>query len=183
MAPTPLILALGSNLGDRQAHLTRAVGELARLMSDLCISPVYENPPLGIPSKRPFLNLCLAARCGLSPWDLLEACRKLELEADRRPLPSGDRPLDIDLIFFDALVLTSAKLTLPHPRWSERSFVVQPILDLATRHQWVRVWLERQWGLSLYHLRGLASRLEKTHPLTKVDLTLESLIEEEDRPG
>lgn len=169
MAPTPLILALGSNLGDRRAHLSQAVGELAPLMSDLCISPVYENPPLGIPSRRPFLNLCLAARCELPPGELLKTCRELELSLGRRELPSGDRPLDIDLIFYDALVLTSAKLTLPHPRWRERSFVVQPIYDLAKANQWVRVWLERQWGLNLSHLSGLAKRLRRVHPLTEVD--------------
>jgi len=130
-------LSLGSNLGDRTAHLRRAVDQL-RAGSDpavTAVSRVYETEPVGGPDDQgAFLNLVveLAVDADADPYRLLEQCHRLEAAAGRvRTVRWGPRTLDADVVWIDGVVLDDADLTVPHPRWRERRFVLAPLAELA----------------------------------------------------
>jgi 2-amino-4-hydroxy-6-hydroxymethyldihydropteridine diphosphokinase len=130
-------LSLGSNLGDRTTHLRRAVDQL-RAGNDpvvTAVSPVYETEPVGGPDDQgAFLNLVveLAVTGPVDPYRLLEQCHRLEAAAGRvRAVRWGPRTLDADVIWIDGVALDDPELTVPHPRWRERRFVLAPLADLA----------------------------------------------------
>jgi 2-amino-4-hydroxy-6-hydroxymethyldihydropteridine diphosphokinase len=130
-------LSLGSNLGDRWAHLRRAVDQL-RAGNDpavTAVSPVFETDPVGGPDDQgPFLNLVveLAVPPLADPYRLLEQCHRLEAAAGRvRTVHWGPRTLDADVIWIDGVALDDPELTVPHPRWRERRFVLAPLAELA----------------------------------------------------
>ena len=130
-------LSLGSNLGDRAAHLRRAVDQL-RAGSDptvTAVSRVYETEPVGGPDDQgAFLNLVveLAVPPGVAPYHLLEQCHRQEAAAGRvRSVRWGPRTLDADVIWIDGVALDDPDLTVPHPRWRERRFVLAPLAELA----------------------------------------------------
>ncbi len=137
-APTVrAFLSLGSNLGDRAAHLRRAVDQL-RAGSDpavTAVSRVYETDPVGGPEDQgAFLNLVveLAVPPSINPYRLLEQCHRLEAAAGRvRTVHWGPRTLDADVVWVDGVVLDDPDLTVPHPRWRERRFVLAPLAELA----------------------------------------------------
>lgn len=130
-------LGLGSNLGDRWAHLRRAVDQLraGSRAPVTAVSRVYETEPLGGPEGQgPYLNLVveLAVAPGADPYRLLEECRRLEAAAGRvRAARWGPRTLDADVLWIDGVALDEPDLTVPHPRWRERRFVLAPLHELA----------------------------------------------------
>ena len=130
-------LGLGSNLGDRWAHLRRAVDQLraGSRAPVTAVSGVYETAPVGGPAGQgPYLNLVveLALTPGADPLRLLEECRRLEAAAGRvRAARWGPRTLDVDVLWIDGVALDSPELTVPHPRWRQRRFVVAPLAELA----------------------------------------------------
>lgn len=127
-------LALGSNLGDRRAHLAAAVHGLASLPAStlLATSPVYETAPVGPPGQGPYYNLAVALHTTLPPLALLDLALALELARGRQRRERwGPRTLDIDLLLYDDLVLTLPQLTLPHPRLHQRPFVLAPLAQIA----------------------------------------------------
>jgi 2-amino-4-hydroxy-6-hydroxymethyldihydropteridine diphosphokinase len=94
-------------------------------------SPVYLSPPQGFVSQNWFLNLVAEIKTSLSPWALLFYLWRIEFSCGRKRKGGlSDRTLDLDLIFYDHLVVESPVLRLPHPRFSERDFVLKPLLDL-----------------------------------------------------
>lgn len=127
-------VALGSNLGDREAHLRsarRALGAAPETAVEAA-SRVFETAPLG-PSQPRYLNAVLALRTRLAPRELLERCLAAERAAgrERGGAPLGPRTLDCDLLLHGDRVLREEGLELPHPRLHERLFVVAPLADLA----------------------------------------------------
>jgi 2-amino-4-hydroxy-6-hydroxymethyldihydropteridine diphosphokinase len=130
-------LGLGSNLGDRWAHLRTAVDRLRAggPVAVTAVSQVYETDPVGGPEDQgAFLNLVveLAVPIGLDPYGLLEECHRLEAAAGRvRTVRWGPRTLDADVLWIDGVVLDDPDLTVPHPRWRERRFVLAPLAELA----------------------------------------------------
>jgi len=132
-----VFLSLGSNLGDRRAHLRRAVDQLRAGSSPsvTAVSPVYETEPVGGPGDQgAFLNLVveLAVPEAVDPYRVLEQCHRLEAAAGRvRTVRWGPRTLDADVIWIDGITLDDPDLTLPHPRWRERRFVLAPLADVA----------------------------------------------------
>jgi 2-amino-4-hydroxy-6-hydroxymethyldihydropteridine diphosphokinase len=130
-------LGLGSNLGDRWAHLRRAVDQLraGSRAPVTAVSRVYETEPMGGPDEQgPYLNLVveLAVAPGADPYGLLEECRRLEAAAGRvRVARWGPRTLDADLLWIDGVVMDDPELTVPHPRWRQRRFVLAPLAELA----------------------------------------------------
>jgi 2-amino-4-hydroxy-6-hydroxymethyldihydropteridine diphosphokinase len=130
-------LGLGSNLGDRWAHLRRAVDQLraGSRAPVTAVSRVYETSPVGgPPGQGPYLNVVveLVLAPGTDPYRLLEECRRLEAAAGRvRAARWGPRTLDADVLWVDGLALDSPELTVPHPRWRERRFVLAPLAELA----------------------------------------------------
>ena len=130
-------LGLGSNLGDRWAHLRRAVDQLraGSAPTVTAVSQVYETEPIGGPDDQgAFLNLVveLAVPPAVDPYRLLEQCHRLEAAAGRvRTVHWGPRTLDVDVLWIDGVTLDDPDLTVPHPRWRERRFVLAPLAELA----------------------------------------------------
>jgi 2-amino-4-hydroxy-6-hydroxymethyldihydropteridine diphosphokinase len=127
-------LGLGSNVGDRRAHLERAIGELAlRGVRVLASSGVYETEPVGLViDQRDFLNACVRVRSGLDPEELLDACKAVERAVGRAPsgIRHGPRVLDVDVLMLGEFEHSSPRLTLPHPELLTRRFVLVPLLEL-----------------------------------------------------
>jgi 2-amino-4-hydroxy-6-hydroxymethyldihydropteridine diphosphokinase len=126
-------IAIGSNLGDRRAHLTWAVEQLAPHLTDLRLSSVLETEPFDVPSPQPpYLNAVVVGDTELAVDDLLRLLLALERSRGRRrPSFRAPRTLDLDLIFYDGLVIDTPDLTVPHPRFRERRFVLAPLAEIA----------------------------------------------------
>jgi 2-amino-4-hydroxy-6-hydroxymethyldihydropteridine diphosphokinase len=125
-------VGLGSNLGDRAAHLLLGLSALSRLPKThlLRLSPVYETEPVG-PPQPPYLNMVAELETELSPKGLLAEMLRIEKALGReRRERWGPRTLDLDLLLYGDLVLEEAGLSVPHPRLHERVFVLVPLLDL-----------------------------------------------------
>ena len=127
---TRAFLGLGSNLGDRWAHLRRAVAALPDVVA---VSPVYETDPVGGPEGQgPYLNVVVQLETDLAPRALLELGRRLEREAGRvRAERWGPRTLDVDVLLVGREQVDEPDLQVPHPRMWERAFVLVPLADLA----------------------------------------------------
>lgn len=125
-------LALGTNLGDRQENLRQAVAALPPQMEVKAKSHVYETPPWGYENQPKFYNQVIKADTYLQPEPLLKHLKRLEVALGRKTsFLNGPRLIDIDLLFYDHLVLDTPILTLPHPRLHERGFVLLPLMDIA----------------------------------------------------
>jgi 2-amino-4-hydroxy-6-hydroxymethyldihydropteridine diphosphokinase len=125
-------LALGTNLGDRTANLHTAIAALSPAVLVRRESPVYETPPWGVTDQPAFLNMVLEAETRLAPLELLKYLKDLEASLGRIPsVRYGPRKIDIDILFYDDMVLDTPELTIPHPRLYERAFVLVPLADLA----------------------------------------------------
>jgi 2-amino-4-hydroxy-6-hydroxymethyldihydropteridine diphosphokinase len=127
-------LALGSNLGDRVAHLQHAIDELARIddVAVSAVSRVYETAPVGGPPQDAYLNAVVALDTTLAPRDLLAVAQRIENSAHRvRNERWGPRTLDVDVLLYDDLELDDPDLTIPHPRMWDRGFVLAPLRDVA----------------------------------------------------
>ncbi|WP_347450860.1 2-amino-4-hydroxy-6-hydroxymethyldihydropteridine diphosphokinase [Acetoanaerobium noterae] len=126
-------LSLGSNMGDRLEYLSKAIDKIAEIQgcNILNKSRVYETEPWGYENQEAFLNLCISIETSLSPYELLESLQTIELELDRvRKIHWGPRTIDIDILLFDDIICEDDKLTIPHPRMSERAFVLIPLYDI-----------------------------------------------------
>jgi 2-amino-4-hydroxy-6-hydroxymethyldihydropteridine diphosphokinase len=129
----PLVyLSLGSNLGDRAAHLQAARTALARRLALRQVSRIYETPPWGYADQPSFLNQVVGAETEMGPEALLIYLKYLEAELGRKPtFRYGPRVIDLDILFYDDLVLETPQLTIPHPRLHERAFVLVPLAEIA----------------------------------------------------
>jgi len=125
-------LALGSNVGNRLANLKSAVSNLTPQMNVKKKSHVYETPPWGFTEQAAFLNQVVKVETYLRPEALLTHLKRLEIALGRVPsFQNGPRLIDLDILFFDDLVLDTPPLVIPHPRLHERAFVLVPLADLA----------------------------------------------------
>ncbi len=125
-------LALGTNLGDRLANLNAAIQALSPGVRVLRQSSIYETPPWGFADQPDFLNQVLLAETNLFALDLLAYLKNLESRLGRQStFKFGPRLIDIDILFYDELVMETSNLKIPHPRISERAFVLVPLADLA----------------------------------------------------
>jgi 2-amino-4-hydroxy-6-hydroxymethyldihydropteridine diphosphokinase len=127
-------LGLGSNVGDRLAMLQAAVDALPRLGVDvLASSSVYETEPVGLVlDQRSFFNACVRISMSLAPLELLDACKAVERSLGREAggVRHGPRPIDVDVLLLDGVVLRSERLSLPHREVTSRRFVIVPLLEL-----------------------------------------------------
>jgi 2-amino-4-hydroxy-6-hydroxymethyldihydropteridine diphosphokinase len=130
--PFSVAIALGSNLGDRARNLRAAIHELGRAVRLVRISRVRETDPVDAPSGSPrFLNMAVAGTTLLSPEALLEALLAIEVRLGRRRgVRNAPRTIDLDLIFHSANVRCTQRLTLPHPRYRTREFVLEPLREV-----------------------------------------------------
>jgi 2-amino-4-hydroxy-6-hydroxymethyldihydropteridine diphosphokinase len=126
-------VALGSNLGDRAAHLDFAVSRLRPLLGDFTVSRYHETQPVDVPGDQPlFLNAACVGDTTLSARELLTRLHAIEHERGReRPFQNAARTLDLDLIVLGSVVLNEPGLVVPHPRFRERGFVLEPLAEIA----------------------------------------------------
>ena len=125
-------LALGSNLGNRLDNLKQAIAALTPQLEVKSKSQVYETPPWGYEDQPKFLNQVIKAETYLDPERLLKHLKRLEVALGRKAsFPNGPRLIDMDLLFYDDLVLNKPSLVIPHPRLHERAFVLLPLMDIA----------------------------------------------------
>jgi 2-amino-4-hydroxy-6-hydroxymethyldihydropteridine diphosphokinase len=130
------VLALGANVGDPRANLERAIallcdGDLVRMHAR---SSDYQTPPWGLEQQPEFVNLCLIVDTALTPAALLERIQQVEraLGRDRaHEVRWGPRPIDIDILVYDDVVIDEPALKLPHPHLFERAFVLVPLAEIA----------------------------------------------------
>ena len=136
MNPPPVrraFVGLGSNLGDRRAHLRAAVDQLRSAGDVAAVSPLYETEPVGgPPGQQDYLNLVVELHTADPPRTLLGRCQALETSAHReRAERWGPRTLDADVLWVEGDLVDEPDLTVPHPRLWERRFVLAPLADLA----------------------------------------------------
>lgn len=125
-----VIVALGSNLGDREGYLRFAVQELGNVVS---MSQVYETEPIGGPDGQgAYLNMVVKVQTSLDPYAFIRRCQRIEANALRQRIVRwGPRTLDVDVLFYDDISINSEKLIVPHPRINERRFVLTPLAEIA----------------------------------------------------
>ncbi len=130
-------IALGSNLGDREAHLRGAIQALVPAFSCLRVSSFYETDPVDVPGAQPmFLNAAATGESELSARAVLDGLRAVEQQFGReRPYVGAPRTIDLDLILYGDSVINAPGLTVPHPRFRERRFVLEPLAEIAS--DWV----------------------------------------------
>lgn len=156
---TPVAIALGSNLGDRPGHLTFAIGRLRSHLADLRVSSFIETTPVGVGPQPDFLNGAASGLFRGTPQELLDILLAIEADAGRvRPHPGAARTLDLDLILFGVVILNQPGLVVPHPRFRERVFVLQPLAEVAPDM------VDPVTGLTVKELLG---RLQRTRSATR----------------
>ncbi|HEX8251714.1 MAG TPA: 2-amino-4-hydroxy-6-hydroxymethyldihydropteridine diphosphokinase [Thermoanaerobaculia bacterium] len=128
-----VLIALGSNLGDRAYNLRRAIDELHRVIRIVRVSSFHETEPVDAPAgSPPFLNAVLIGHTTLAPLALLEQLHAIEARHGRvRRQRNEPRRIDLDLIAYGATRMRTASLTLPHPRAHEREFVLKPLQEIC----------------------------------------------------
>lgn len=133
MATSNVVVALGSNLGDREAHLAAAVARLSQILSNFRRSHWYDTAPVGVPDGQPrYLNGVVVGQTSLTPRQLLDQLLDIEQASGRtRPSPLAPRTLDLDLILFGSQRIQEPGLVVPHPRFRERLFVLEPLAAVA----------------------------------------------------
>jgi 2-amino-4-hydroxy-6-hydroxymethyldihydropteridine diphosphokinase len=128
-------LSLGGNVGDRKKFLEEAVSQLQEKCGKLiAVSSFYETEPWGFQSENAFLNIAVKLQTQLEIGDFHDEIQKIEIQTGRkRNIEAGytDRTVDIDILYFGKLKLSSENLTIPHPRIAERKFVLIPLLEIA----------------------------------------------------
>jgi dihydroneopterin aldolase/2-amino-4-hydroxy-6-hydroxymethyldihydropteridine diphosphokinase/dihydropteroate synthase len=125
-------IALGSNMGNRQAHIADALHLLGKVCRILDTSFLYESAPMYVQDQDLFLNGACKVSTTLSPHELLIQLKKIEQDIGRRPsIRNGPRTVDLDIVFYDDIELKTPDLEIPHPRMAEREFVLRPMADIA----------------------------------------------------
>ena len=141
-------IALGSNVGDRESHLAFAVRRLTETFTNLRISRWYDTVPVGVEPQGNFLNGALAAETDLTPREVLDLLLAIERERGRlRPFEGAPRTLDLDLVLYDEEVIDEPGLRVPHPRFRERAFVLEPLCEVASG------WIDPESGMTIGELR------------------------------
>jgi len=130
--PVTAYLGLGSNMGNRQDNLDKALDLLLQRLKVEQVSSIYDTEPLGNINQPRFLNLVCQVYTRLAPDELLALANGIELKLGRAPGKSGaPRPIDIDILFYGDQVIKTPELVIPHPRLTERAFVLIPLAEIA----------------------------------------------------
>ena len=129
---TPVAIALGSNLGDRERHLREAADRMAAVITNIRLSTFHDTEPMGVRAQPRFLNAAAVGDTALSARALMHALLAVEQALGReRPYPGAPRTIDLDLLFYDGAVIDEPGLIVPHPRFRERRFVLAPLVEVA----------------------------------------------------
>lgn len=129
---TPVWIGLGSNIGDRAAHLAFAVSELQKSFTVSALSPLYETAPMYLVDQPRFLNAAACLTTDQGPITVLKTLKSIEAMLPRTPKPRyGPREIDLDLLAYGSLNYMGPTLSIPHQKIVERRFVLQPLSDIA----------------------------------------------------
>lgn len=129
-----IFLALGSNVGDKVAHITQAINFLSEQISDIRRASLYSTSPVGYVAQDDFVNTVASGKTTLSPREVLSFIKNIEQKVGRiQRFKWGPREIDIDLLFYDDITYSDELLTIPHPLLHQRDFVLQPLADLAAK--------------------------------------------------
>ena len=129
-----IILALGSNLGNREDNLSKSISLIGKKIGKVTkISKYFENNPVGFDSTNTFINMCIKVETTKEPLEILKELSSIEKSLGRKKTKKEyeDRPLDVDIILFNELVMTSEDLIIPHPRYTSRPFVLVPMCEIG----------------------------------------------------
>ena len=127
-----VILGLGANLSDRLINLCEATNLLSKFSTIQRNSRIYETEPWGYADQPKFLNQVVIINTRLEPLELLNRLKDIERQMGRTTGPRyGPRPIDLDILFYDDLVLETLELTIPHPAISERAFLLVPLVEIV----------------------------------------------------
>lgn len=144
---TKVAVALGSNLGDRERTLRDAIGALAPVLGHIRISTFHDTEPVGVDPQPRFLNGAITGETALGAGALLAALLEIERRCGReRPCDGAPRTLDLDLILYGDAVVNEPGLLVPHPRFRERAFVLEPLAEIAPE------WVDPVTGLTVAEL-------------------------------
>ena len=125
-------LGLGSNLGNRQGYLDKALALLSQRLQMKRVSSIYDTEPVGRINQPRFLNMVCEVATGLAPEALLALAKGIESKLGRLPRTSNlPRPIDIDILFYGDQIVKTPQLVIPHPRLTERAFVLIPLVEIA----------------------------------------------------
>ena len=124
-------LGLGSNMGDREGNLDRALDLLSQRMRMGKVSSIYDTAPLGNTEQPRFLNMACQVFTRLSPEGLLALAKGIESRLGRHGKSGAPRPIDVDILLFGNVVMDTPDLVIPHPRLAERAFVLVPLAEIA----------------------------------------------------
>ncbi len=151
---TQVAVALGSNLGDRERTLRDAIDALSSVLDNIRTSTFHETEPVGVGPQPRFLNGAVTGETALSAADLLAVLLEIERRFGReRPRDGAPRTLDLDLILYGDAVADEPGLVVPHPRFRDRVFVLEPLAEIAP------AWVDPVSGLTVAQLgRDLRSR-------------------------
>jgi 2-amino-4-hydroxy-6-hydroxymethyldihydropteridine diphosphokinase len=129
--PVTAYLGLGSNLGERRANLERALSFLSQRLRLEKLSSIYDSEPVGNTEQPRFLNMACQANTTLSPAALLALAKGIETKMGRTGGSGDPRLIDIDILFYGDQVIKTPELVVPHPRLTERAFVLVPLVEIA----------------------------------------------------
>jgi 2-amino-4-hydroxy-6-hydroxymethyldihydropteridine diphosphokinase len=130
--PIKIYLGLGSNMGDRRYNLGSALNSLTPIIKIELVSSIYDTMPVGNTLQPRFFNMVCKGATTLPPSDLLIYLKKIEKTMGRIPGPiNSPRPIDIDILFYGNQVINTTMLIIPHPRLTERAFVLVPLTEIA----------------------------------------------------
>ena len=143
---TTIHLLIGSNMGDRQAFLTQAIGQIGQKIGKITEkSRLYETQAWGVTEQPDFINQALAVETTLSPQETLAKILDIETEMGRvRTEKWAERTIDIDILLFAETIVDEPDLQIPHPRLPERNFALVPLMEIAgeTEHPFLKMTIE-----------------------------------------
>lgn len=126
-----VVIALGSNLGDAKAHIHEAYAALGAFIDNLRLSPLYESQPMYYSDQPNFVNAVAAGVCDMAPIELLLRLKTLEKDIGRTEgFRNGPRVIDLDIVLYGMQIVDEPELVIPHPRMTERPFVMVPLADV-----------------------------------------------------
>lgn len=133
---TTVLLSLGSNLGVKVENIKRAINYLKNnnILENIKVSSFYETEPVGFKNQPIFLNCAIVGKTRLTPFELLEECKKIEKELGRQDRPKWhEREIDLDIILYGNKILNTESLSIPHPQAEKRRFVLIPANEIASQ--------------------------------------------------
>lgn len=137
-----IYLGLGSNLGNREENLEKAISEISKFAKVVLKSSVYESEPVGYANQEDFLNMVIEIESELAPRELLSKLLQAESNLGRvRTIKNGPRTIDIDILLYGNLALNEDNLIIPHPRMNERNFVLIPLGEIAPELFNLKPWI------------------------------------------